>query len=1006
MDIIIDFDRKTIMIDNDEPIDVAEVRRDNNIQNGKIIYSPLILVYLLNKCYPYLPDNYQDILEDFDKMFKIEKQKPAGDIRKIRDSVKALNACLKNYPELKIERNVTEGGIEKYGFTENISNAIIEWTSVGSSDIVDIYGVPSIWLESEQSQSSFGEKIASSVHDLPVKANKISSREEEVVVWNGELIGSIRSEYEAIALNIKENLLPFVSVNDGVKKDRRLKDFLINDYTNEKSGKSFVMIEGEMGSGKSYSLYSVAKEMYDLGHVVILIPLYILYAGRGSLIDHIDRYIEGGSGMHPLQRVKKRLLQASDNQKVMIIIDSVDETFPGVYSDLGRDISKLIEIENPNVSLVLAGRTGTPFLENSGLKDVGCTTIKCNEITEKSILRNSNNEHLIKIMREYPDTRTPLFISFYDEISQNQRLVSRREGLDSYAEGINYEFDVKAINNYYDLFQAKTALMIGHAIKDTGNADLYSKVLPYLAYNTTIRKDRLLGREDIDSVDIIAFDCASYEEKCAILVNTGVVKYSFAEGQLEFCIDDYMQFLAARYAYEKYLVGDLAPLDVALRKTSYANRSKVSRINKRRFISYGYYLFLYLVKNIDCSSRLLKDGKVYKLGANAVFEFKNLWESILPLTDYYLDCEKKWIFESIKKETDINAFDLIDGVNVIDYTSINIKMGPEINRAIMLDKIEAHFYSCIGIVMKELYSYLGEDAIYYAETKQGCGGAFCTHAIQFLIKRIETGETFGEIFKERADLIGRLYSNLGACKLAQSQLNEDVKLLDAAMKFHNLAKDYREILLAKRLVEKSKAGLIRSYVTLGTDMFYKGKWEDDSEQAVKCFEEAINKYHKKALELQGVKINKDIVDTRVVNSYRDINLEAEPHVILLLVAGCYYMCYIRDVNSNYEYLIKQQKMLDMATLFLMDECKSDEDSNSLDNTKLEVNTREIDKMWNDVKEKYVNSFSNLIGDDRKVALDTLDRIRTIYTTLHTRAGNLVIVDDGKSFVITEKEMER
>ena len=746
--------------------------------------------------------------------------------------------------------------------------------------------------------------------------------------------------------------------------------------------------------------------MYEAGHVVITLPLYALYGenGQNSLISYMCQHMLGGVGMSSIQKVRSLLSKATDEQKVMIIIDSIDEAFPGVYSDLARDMAKILDIGNPNVYLLLAGRQGSLFLENSGLEDVGCINIRCNEITGNAL--TYQDKDLADIMNNYPLTRSPLFISYYREVKGLHKDKMRKINLSEYGD----EIDFREINNYYDLFRARTTLLKSHSLKDTGSDDVFTNILPLLAYLLYQEKRRTFRQSDIDAINAVAFDGTTPEERADILLNTGIVQRNGLDSTFVFSHIEYMHFLAAQYAARTLDDSDSDILDEAIRRTSYFGGGHYSRVDKMRFLPFGYYLFMDLLSRQDEKNKKHFDYKLYQLGANIVFEGRDLWDELRPFTTDYLNYYKNRILKGKPASEDYDIPEMVDAVNNVAYTTININRDKKYDRKAMLRDIHEDLISCVGIVTHDIIDKSERNTITEIGKIKKWDDDFCIQAMKHLINNIESIDI--SKWKYKPDIIGRLYSNIGACILAKARLNKDKVLLAQAMDYHKIAKEYRELIVARYSEFRNDISLIRSNVTIGTDYYYYGLWEANAEKAISYFTIAIDSYHNEALRLQGVNpledysYNMSVPVERIPDQGEDPQIGAEAYVIWLLIAGCNYMCYERIKSEKMEadlqhYLQAQYRALSAAYIFLKEDCIDDKDTSIFDKTKLELNSHEIDKLWGDVVEKYIHSFSAFGNNNITKCHELLRRIMHLYTSLHEHSRIKDIIYENGIFTIHE-----
>jgi len=1028
MKVVFDYDKCTIKI-IDGSYEKSFHIRDVKTPKGKpsikyaAIWPLLVFNYILKECYPYIEDNYLDVATDIEEGIDSSVVLPNDYYQIIGKSVNYLNeVVLKDFDRLRIDNNqdrthsepciIDIAGDKKnkyesrskyrtYNLGPESAGLVIEWDIRSTNlEYIKQYGVDETWMESslvveEKNPESPGEVISSTLYDEVHTARHIGARKSAGVVWNDKIISKLIDLFSGDISKIDARLLPSVSIGSNPEPKKNLKTFILDDYidrTKFKNENSFAMLEGDMGCGKSYSLFSVARAMYEAGHIVLTLPLYSLYGERGqnSLISYICQHMLGGAGMSPIQKVRSLLSKATDDQKVMIIIDSVDEVFPGVYSDLAREMVKIIEVGNPNVYILLAGRQCSLFMENSGFENIGCVNIRCNDIRDDALTYNDRD--LAEIMKNYPDTRTPLFISYFREVKGMHKDKMRKINLSEYGD----EIDFREINNYYDLFRARTALLESHSLKDTGTDEVFSFILPYLAFILYTEKRRLFDQADIDSIDAITFDGTTPRERVDVLLNTGIIKRSGSENKYVFGHIEYMHFLAAQYAAVSIEYKDKNEiLDEAIKRTSYYSDGSYSRVEKMRFLPFAYYLFLDIVSRKENGKKKKDfDYRLYQLGANVVFEGRDLWDEMRPLTLEYLEYYRSKIINGKEENETYEKPELVDAVNIVAYTTINIVRNKRYDRNAMLRDIHQDLMTCVAIVVNNILEVSDCTAIKDISLGKKWDDNYCMEAMKFIMSEVKSSDLTK--WKYRPDLIGRLYSNIGACILAEARLKHDKVLLAKAMEYHKMAKSFREEVVSEYPEIRNEVSLIRSNITIGTDCYYYGLWEEDAEKSISFFTDAINLYHNEALRLQGIDPLKEyscdiaFPIERTPNYEEDPQIGAEAYVIWLLIAGCYYMCYKIEKDKKNEaaqehYLKEQYRALCAAFVFIEEDCCDEGEPHKYNKTKLELNAHEIDKIWSDVTEKYIYSFADCKDEDISKYHELLRKIMHLYTSLHEQS---------------------
>ena len=1080
--------------------------RDSSV-NGKVqhIFPLLILNYMLNEGgYPYEKEYSVDLIGELP--YIVSKEKLKGRKNKELDiedvvsrSISYLNTFVfADFEKIRIkpvkihyEKKLPDGTrvtetITQYSFTEGINTITpLEWEITGQ-DLLEMkaYGIKSTWTSDYVDLpeiDSDDEFVAGNPGDIAYheweKDNGAQRHKDGKVkqtpLWNDEYIKKMAIKFSTDVLQIDNDLLP--GGKCGSEDFDTLKDFVCSQYINEKlynNARSFAIVEGGMGAGKTYSANSVSMELVKNDHISFTIPAYAIYSksGTNSLQSYICRYMIGGEHLQDEQKLTILIdkQKKDEKHKLVILIDCIDEIYPGAYKRLADEINEISSmghfeteidgkiVERNAVYFILLTREAKTFLNNSGiLGDTtylqNCVNIQLNELNINKVAKSKEMKEIIEKFRE---DITPLFVSYIKEMLDiNKALRSQKKSLkslDFYGENI----DLKQIRNYYDLFNTRAKMHRAHADMDNGNPEVFSKILPKLAYeirnkglsNKEDKEDRRFSIDEIAAIDAPSFEAMPAKRRAMVLTNTGVIRA--VDDSYEFSHFGYMQFLAARYTADIYLGNEQIAqkkkdktieaanerlIQAAINETSfYTDEYKDSRIEKLRLMPYYYYLFMDIAnrKGLDKF-----DKNLYRLGTNIGYEAQfDVWDEMKEIETQLITHYNKLLLSSKRERDKISKSEiekykdwkLINSTNAFLYTVISQRKGDK-NRWDLLTRIYKDLCVCAASVMFDVYYAFGMgDEYEKVRTGAIINADFCRTLIDGLLIKMETNRPDYDKWKYPIDLIGRIYSNIGAVYQAMAifahknsanmQLPESYdKLLKKAVLFHGKAKEYR-IKTASYLdkeTRRTEISLIRSDITIATDLFYLGLYEEDVDTSQSYFDQAISVYHD-ALAKQGY----DFTDAKkytldmALPIPRKEEFDEEPHVgsepytIWLRIGGCQNLKYIRTKSLNdtttREYAEEQFDSLRAAYLFVLQDCVEDYEEKKLDSVKLELATPEIDAIWRDTSGKYIDSFSDLPQDRKAEAKELIEGILKLYTELHKHSGIKGIVEkDGKLSLVSK-----
>ena len=922
-----------------------------------------VLNYTLFVGYPFVEGNHYNIAAHFRFFVKSNLTKVIGH----------LNRNLgKNYPFLHLDRKSFRLGSE-------VNQYRIEWVidcndddilkdlcidrnmqSINKQSLIDKL------IKPNDRSSSTNEMGISIVNEGPFYT---VTPADDVILWNDRAIKKAIDQYNGRIKKIDDELLPEVTVA-GTSFDN-LPDYICKEYIQiprrTKKGASFAVVEAGAGAGKTYSLYATAKALMKKGHIAIVVELFELFSksGKQSLLEYLGQFLTGNNGgeteilFRDLLGNEKNI---NGNEKTVFIIDGIDEIPLSKYPRLALELDALARIENPNVYFILGTRNAAAFTQNSGIEK-GITAfarwdnIKLNPLSLDIL--SENEAQLYRILEKNKDTRTPLFVTCFREIQSLRDVVlsdpNRSFNFKQYiGDNIDIIDGIKDFDNYYDLFNLKTALLIAHAVKDKVHPIWYSDVLPCVAYYLYTNGENSISISTLEKLfgntfntindgvylwyrrAIIekygAFRSLFSKEKISWLLSTGFVRCIEDSTLFKFEHLEYMQFLAAKFASIVIREADdvsirNAVISDVIRMTSFFDEDGVKRDDKMRNIPFAHYI----VRDVSRNGQSLhpsivrgrKDEKYkicaefdpgyFRIIANVMYEKIDLYDEAKDLIDIFMRYKRGVIIANAEKIDDFEDWRLVYSANVILYSMIT-KRADAPDKLEMLNSIYKNLSNCAAIVSREAFASLGQQRVFsLRSSSEGFSWnkdfniANIEHLTKVANERAAMPDYFGDY---KADTLSMLYSNLGATQQEMAKhvhrhpdtVNalHETDYLNNAIDYHTHTLNFRKAIVDK-ISDPESVSIIRSYITLGTDEYYAGDFANAYQTAKEHLEKAVRNYHNKALERQGIDpekiptFNYDIryPDNRTKPVLEIPHPDAEPNVICLRAAGAYYLLYCR-----------------------------------------------------------------------------------------------------------------
>lgn len=540
-----------------------------------------------------------------------------------------------------------------------------------------------------------------------------------------------------------------------------------------------------------------------------------------------------------------------------------------------------------------------------------------------------------------------------------------------------------------------------------------------------------------------AFKSLFPKEKVSWLLNTGFVRCIENENSFKLEHFEYMQFLAAKFA--STVIREITDNKIResvirdiVRMTSFFDEDGIERGDKMRNIPFAHYVVLDIKRSgqiihpdIIASCKKNKkyelvsgfDPGYYRIIANVMYEGIDLYDEAKELIDSYMLYKRGVMIGEAERIAEYDDWRLLYSTNVILYSMLT-KRNDVADKWAILNRIYKDLSICAAIVARDAYASIGKLRDFTKRSicaDYGWKKDFNMASIEYLTKYAEECDSMPDVFGDyKTDTLSMLYSNLGATQQEMAKyvhrhpdtansLSENQYLNDA-VDYHTHALNFRKA-IAEKISDPKSVSVIRSYIALGTDEYYAGSFSKEYLDAKKHFESAVDNYYNKALERQGIdpkKISGYGYDTRYSEN-RTLpvlevpHVDAEPNVICLRAAGAYFMLYSR-AKEEYKKIIgrgiaekserlkdeindilcKQFDYLKAAYLFTVEQCESlsdDKRTRILNSVKLEINSSEIDKLMDDVEERYIYSFAYL-GDKKNAGRELIEKVFSLYKALH------------------------
>jgi len=1073
MKIVFNYDKKTIRIIFGSYDNTFHISDSITKVAVGAIWPLIVFNYMLIYGLPYDESTGLDLITIFPELVS-EKKRVKDFSETISKSVSYLNKTVfADFECLIIDaiptsierednkgRKVTES-YHIYSFTEKINSVDkIEW-EIQSQNLNSLrqYGINSEWIgeysrslseeEKAESAKSQGDIAYSEWEKDSDRELHVNGKTKQTIIWNGEYIERMAVKFSSEVIRINNDLLPGGECGDA--QFDSLKEYILDEYIDQKknnNSRTFAIVEGGMGAGKTYSANSVCMELVNNENISFTIPAYAIYSenGTNSLLAYICRYMIGGKKMFDDQKLRILLDKAkhNENEKLVILIDCIDEVYPGLYKRLADEINEIARmghteknvngkiIEGNVVYFILFTRNAGTFVNNSGIIEEStylqkCVYIKLNELDLNKV---THNKKLKDILAKFPEPATPLVVSYFNEMLELDRDLKdhnrKTKAFDQYGGNV----DLKQIRNYYDLFDTRTKMLCAHAEFDNNNSAFFQEVLPSLAYRLMRKDERRFGVDLIASIDDPVFEGVPVNRRAMILVNTGIIRE--ADGSFEFSHLGYMQFLAARYAANIFLENETAVskkkntarnnnksiIVDAINKTSfYPDESTYTRTAKMRLMPYYYFFFMDIInRRKSCGF----DTDLYRLGTNIGYEEQfDIWDEIEKIEETLITrynglllAGKSEREKALKKEKHkYESWKLINSTNSLLYTVLTQREDAE-DRWELLVRLRKDLFVCAAAVMFDIYYSFDNGPEYESirEKRDIINAEFCKELMNGLLNKMKMERPDFQSWKYPIDLVGRIYSNIGAIYQAMAKyayknsskvkLSDSYKkLLDNAVLFHNMSREYRlkAVEYLDKETRKKEISLIRSDITIAMDLYYRGCYEEDSEISTECFDQAIIKYYD-ALKRQGFRytdakqyrLDMDFPIQKSTEIEEEPHIGAEPHGIWWGIGRCQYMKYSLVLKSERKYAenlaVEQFESLRAAYLFLLEECVDNYVDRKLDRIKIGMNASAIDDIWEDVCNKYIESYSDLPAQKKEENLVLIKRIMELYTKLHKRSG--------------------
>lgn len=1002
-------------------------QRNRKTPNGdKIIYchdaKKWLLAIFHYSVYRYITDKkneYITITEDFkkysDEYYKLcymdidEEDKDqytfkyAGSISR---TVTSLNMYFEDRYQFALYDIKSERKYNAYKLSDSFiknflypnSNHTLEFREYNDKSLFEKYNIKKEW----QVKQSDEDALKGILHSEPSKV--VAGK--DIFKWNNKKVARVAELYINTFSDIKPELIPKVSVGEEVYQSLRSFIEVPLSRSSRYSDCNVAFVEGESGTGKTYSLIDFLRCEGGKGAKVrcIYIKAFFIFDNEGdnTLLSYLARYMDKPDiqiGVEDCRSLIKAVLEQSTDCKTYIIIDNVDEIAASRYDGLIKDVKEIVGIGNPNIYCIIASKNTSPLIkEMNNMKYVQAKT----KYLESDTIKDGDLKILLD---DHPEMHTPLVRSYYEEIKKNKGKTDSIN-IANYAEfKINH-----GIRNYYDLYNVRLAVMANNPVrynsKEAVKPIVYKTIIPAIAYflykfkegnpdfddsfvefifKTIVESNEY--REECQSIknEYFAFLSLSSKDKMKRVCTTGIVLTVEGGSHYIFKHIDYMLFLASVFAVNKLTSNvfiDNSIMNEVLLRTSCFDDNILNKdtdkkdTDKMRLLPYGYYLFMGL---LETGKKIDRD--MFLLGAYVAYEETvDLYDELLN----YIDCVLQYWMDKIgsvesRKNNGFEDARVISLVNSLLYIETSSKRHKDKERLEMLKGLMDRHISFAKLVIYRLLSSVKMVEGFSDDVQND---------VDLLLNVIDSNpHSFDHLHKngkwepESVDLVGKALSNLGNINLSLYKVILEKPYLNTAEQYHKLSLKYRNN-MKKVFDDHTEINCVGSLKGLATDNYYK-----------KHYKEAIV-FLEEALELQGVdssKIAQWEIDKPIPDSDR-LPVEEEPHAgneayeTLLLNAGNYFNVWDSDGQDDNSLIMEQYKYLKAAYMYFREGCSDKEQFGEWDRGKMQQHLKFVDdRLWKDVNDKYFNSFSK-IPDSMHVEKDgcivLLKKILECYKVLH------------------------
>lgn len=261
------------------------------------------------------------------------------------------------------------------------------------------------------------------------------------------------------------------------------------------------------------------------------------------------------------------------------------------------------------------------------------------------------------------------------------------------------------------------------------------------------------------------------------------------------------------------------------------------------------------------------------------------------------------------------------------------------------------------------------------------------------------------------DYLPKLISNIGAAYLEMAKtlysfenIDRVKEELDWALQWHNKCFEYRTIIKRINKEETKDVSLIRSHISKATDLF----WQEKYGISDNGFNEAIKEY-KEALLLQGIKYD----DVKIMNIDSDITSlkkrtkeivpeQGDAVTILPRMAGCFYEEWGNcPAQEKRKWAKEVLNCIKVGIAFLVCEIGGGE-MNDEYNVKYILYSDEIEKLAEDIKNKYVKVYPDLTKEDSRLMKKCIKKVLEYYNAINGKS-ELQLNAEGDGISVSDKK---